>query len=449
MFAPASRRPPRSALSAFFAVSLSAAALALVGCSSPDETSPADTTPPDSCTTPQKNGHVLSLMKDVYLWYEEIPNVVHTEFDSPDALLDAIVFKEIDKWSYITTRAQNDAYYNEGVRVGLGVRMRQNEAGEVRLGLVYEGSPAHAAGLARGDKILALNGKTVAEIEEGDLWATILGEDIEGVEVEVTYEDLGGSTHSLTIEKAAFTYKSAPVHKVVQSGDRTVGYLFFDRFIGPSDEELTSVFQSFKEASVNDLVLDLRYNGGGLIDVALKLGGLIGGSITEGQVFNQTVHNDKHESWNETQLFEAYEESLDLPRVFILTTSSTASASELLINGLEPVISVTLIGGATYGKPVGSGSWGVCDLVVHPISFRMLNASGHGDFYEGLAADCIADDELSAALGDETEESFEEALHFIHNGSCSMSAQPKARGSRSMLSSKDLPLRGFQRELGF
>jgi C-terminal peptidase prc len=387
-------------------------------------------------------------MKNVYLWYEEIPDVDPAAFASPDELLDAVVYKDIDKWSYITTRAQNDAYYNEGVRVGLGVRMRQEESGEVRLGLVYEGSPAHAAGLQRGDKILALNGKTVAEIEEGDLWATILGEDKEGVKVDMAFEELGGSTRSLTIEKAAFTYKSAPVHKVVQSGDRAVGYLFFDRFIGPSHEELTQVFQSFKAAGVNELVLDLRYNGGGLIDVALKLGGLIGGSVTKGQVFNQTVHNDKHESWNKTQLFEAYEESLDLPRVFILTTPSTASASELLINGLEPVISVTLIGGATYGKPVGSGSWDVCDLVVHPISFRMLNASGHGDFYEGLPPDCIAGDELSAALGDETEESFEEALHFIQHGACSMSAQPKARGSRSTSSSKELPLRGFQRELG-
>lgn len=425
-----------------------------LGCSTPDEEpepQPVDPAPPPiaECSVADKNDYVFRLMKDAYLWYSKVPDVDHAAYPSPDDLLEDLMYSPIDRWSYIATKAENDAYYEEGKRVGLGFRMKYETEDSMRLALVYDGSPAAEAGLVRGDRILALNGKTIAEIDEGDLWETILGEDIEGVEVDLSLEDQNGTVKDLTLTKRSFKIVTTIAHTIFQAGDRTVGYLLFDRFLSTSDYELATVFTELKEGGVNELILDLRYNGGGLIDVAQRLGGLIGGVNVNDKVFNTLVHNDRHQDYDKDQLFLPQEHSLDLTRVFVIATGATASASELLINGLRPFVDVKLIGAQTYGKPVGMGAWTHCDIVIHPISFRMLNAKGEGDFYMGFPPDCAADDVLTAPIGGEGDLAFTEALHLLEHGACS--ASPLKIGTEAAPAdrrSKEIRLKGFRREVG-
>ncbi len=153
-----------------------------------------------------------------------------------------------------------------------------------------------------------------------------------------------------------------------------------------------------KAAGATELVLDLRYNGGGLVDVAVHLASLIGGTRTNGQVMLNYVHNDKiGPVLNKTTRFTSPDEALNLQRLVVITTRSSASASELVINSLRPFIPVTVIGDTTYGKPVGQYGLRFCDKVLYPVAFSIKNANLEGDFFDGIAVDCAAGDDYRSS----------------------------------------------------
>jgi C-terminal processing protease CtpA/Prc len=179
---------------------------------------------------------------------------------------------------------------------------------------------------------------------------------------------------------------------------------------------------------VNELVLDLRYNGGGLVDVAQHLASYIGGVRTDGLVFAEYFHNDKNTFRNRIIRFESKPQRLTLDRLIVVTTRSSASASELVINALRPFMPVVVIGGTTYGKPVGQYAIGFCDKLLAAVAFALRNADGHGDFFDGFPPDCPAPDEADHQLGDPEEGSLKEALTFATTGACSrrpLTAQQK------------------------
>jgi C-terminal processing protease CtpA/Prc len=178
-----------------------------------------------------------------------------------------------------------------------------------------------------------------------------------------------------------------------------------------------------KEAGVQDLVLDLRYNGGSLVDVAVHLSSLVGGAVTRGNVFAEFRHNDRNTRYNETLRFEEADQALNLSRLFVIATQSSASASELVINSLRPFIPVTVIGDRTYGKPVGQYGFEFCEKVLAPVAFKLVNADGAGDFFDGIAADCAAPDDIEHDLGAADEGSLAEALYVIRTGSCSTTTE--------------------------
>ena len=178
---------------------------------------------------------------------------------------------------------------------------------------------------------------------------------------------------------------------------------------------------------MTDVILDLRYNGGGLVSVSQHLAGLVGGVRTNTQVFVEFFHNDKNTSRNQVLRLEDPARAVDVPRLVVITTRASASASETLINGLRPFLPVTIVGGRTFGKPVGQYGFNFCDKVLFPVSFETRNASGEGDFFSGLRADCAAADDLDNALGDPEEASLAEALDFLRTGTCSPRASVASR----------------------
>jgi C-terminal processing protease CtpA/Prc len=205
----------------------------------------------------------------------------------------------------------------------------------------------------------------------------------------------------------------------------------FRNFVTPSYAALDDAFASLKAAGATELIVDLRYNGGGLVDVAVHLASLVGGAATQGRVFATFQHNDKNTALNEDLRFEtAPEQALNLSRLFVITTRSSASASELLINSLRPHVPVVVIGDATYGKPVGQYGFTFCDKVLAPVAFALVNSEGRGDFFDGIAPDCRAEDDAEHDLGAADEGSLAEALHYVRTGNCSAARTTRALRAR-------------------
>ena len=197
---------------------------------------------------------------------------------------------------------------------------------------------------------------------------------------------------------------------------QVVGHLVFKGFIGPSNAELDSAFTFFNSAGVQQLILDLRYNGGGRMDVTGKLASLIAGPATDGKVFVKYRHNNKRGDYDNELNFEAEANALNLNQLIVIASRGTASASEVIINGLKPYINVVVIGDNTYGKPVGMHTWTYDDYAFVPISFALLNASNVGGYYDGLPADSYIEDGLAWDFPDKNENRFKEAIYYLETG---------------------------------
>lgn len=378
-------------------------------------------TPPTSCTTTSQNLWVRDQLNTYYYWYQFLtPGVNPASFSSPEAYLEGVRYRPIDNsFSFITPAASNDAFYSDSQFIGYGFG-NQTTVNDIRVLQVYDDSPASEAGLSRGDRIVTVNGQSVtAMVANGTVGSAFGAADV-GVVTTIEWDTLAGQRRSARMVKRLVTIPTVSLTRVVEVDGRRVGYLFFRNFVQPSTAALTDAFAALKAAGANELVLDLRYNGGGLVDVAVHLASLIGGARTNGQVMLNYVHNDKiGPILNKTTRFASPEQALNLQRLVVIATRSSASASELVINSLRPFIPVTIIGDSTYGKPVGQYGLRFCDKVLYPVAFSIKNANLEGDFFDGIPVNCAAGDDYLRQLGDTAEASFAEALTFIRTGACS------------------------------
>jgi carboxyl-terminal processing protease len=388
----------------------------IVACAAPPD---ARAQGPASCTTSGQNLYVRDVMSEIYLWYSTMPSVNPTAYDSPEAYLEAVRYKTLDStFSYITSRAANDAFYSDSQFIGFGLSTSLDGV-EMRVLQVFPESPALEAGLSRGDRIVEIGGKLVTVlVASGEIGSAFGPSDI-GVEVDIAFLDQAGARREAHMVKRLVTIPTVSLTKIYNVGGRRVGYVFFRNFVQPSFEALDTAFAELSTAGVNDLVLDLRYNGGGLVSVAQYLAGYIGGKRTDGLVFAEYFHNDKNTFRNRVIRFETKPQSLTLDRLIVVTTGGSASASELVINALRPFIPVVVVGSRTYGKPVGQYGIEFCDKLLAPVSFALRNADGQGDFFDGFPPDCAAPDDADHQLGDPAEGSLKEALTFATTNACS------------------------------
>lgn len=382
---------------------------------------------PRNCTLTAQNLWVRDVLNEYYYWYRELPSVNAASFANPEAYLDAVRYRPLDaSFSYITSRAANDAFYGDSQFVGYGFSTQTTES-EMKVLQVFPDSPGADAGLARGDRILEINGRRVADLIASGQIGTAFGAATPGVVTEVRFRSREGRERLVRMLKAVVTIPTVSLTRTFDIDGRKVGYIFFRNFVNPSYEALDAAFSALKEAGATELVLDVRYNGGGLVDVAVHLASLVGGAPTAGRVFATFQHNDKNGALNETLRFEeAPAQALALSRLFVLTTRSSASASELVINGLRPHIPVVVIGDNTYGKPVGQYGFPFCEKVFAPVAFALVNADGRGDFFGGITPDCLAADDIEHDLGAADEASLAEALHFVRTGACSAATTARA-----------------------
>ncbi len=382
------------------------------------------------CSILGQNTFVREKLDEFYLWYRELPSTDPALFDSPEAYLNAVRFRPIDdSFSFISARETTTAFYSNSQFVGIGFTQKLLGRNELRIAQVFPGSPAAEARMERGDYLLAVNGRPVSELLATGQLGAELGPSTIGYTLELSWRSLRGEERSARVTKRLVTIPTVD-SAVIDENGLPIGYLHLRNFVEPTIPELDRAFNEFRAQGVVDVVVDLRYNGGGLVDVAQHLASLIGGMRTNTQVFAEYLHNDKQSSRNQQVRFSDPAAAIDVPRVVLITSEGSASASELVINGLEPFLPTTLVGRRTFGKPVGQYGFEFCDKVLFPVSFMTVNAAGDGEYYDGLPVDCPMRDGLNRPLGHPEEARLAEAIHFLRNGTCSA---PPAETSRPQL----------------
>ena len=337
------------------------------------------------------------VMSDYYLWahapVREGNNAGRDAGDFVEALR-----HPADRWSgtlsAYASKAQLSGEYNDGLDF-------VEEGGIAVVAHVHPESWAAKAGVKRGWR-LDTPGRGLAR------------------RTRIPFTDPDGKRHDVERRDRVGTVPES-WWRVVEQPGRKVAYLYLSGFHPPSRDQLSSSFAALKRAGVEDLVLDLRYNPGGSLGIALHLARLIAGPEQEGKIFQRTIHNERYGDNDRTARFKRHAEALGLKRVFVLTTKDTCSASESVITGLAPHINVVTVGTTTCGKPVGFTPldyWGISYWV---INFKLRNAAGQGDYFSGLAPTCEVKEDLRHTLGSPDEALFAEALHYMSTGRCSKS----------------------------
>lgn len=373
-----------------------------------------------------ENTEFFKIMSNWYYWYDVMPNVNPGIYASPYELLEALRFRPDDKWSYISSKEELEAYYQDSKYIGYGFGSAFDQEGKLRVTFIFNTVQLYANGVRRSWIIDKIN---QVKVQSGTNINQALGPNEVGVTNTFLFldpDDPDGPGIELTLPKQEVIMNTVLHKEVIEAAGKRVGYLVFKNFTAPSFAELEAAVDFFNSEGIDELILDLRYNGGGQTNVANYLGSIIGGSKVANKPFAKYLYNNKRESAeNFTDNFAAEQKTLDLDRLIAITTRSTASASEMVINGLKPFMPVYMVGEDTYGKPMGMNVWYYMDYAFVPVTFKIANANDEGDYFDGLRADSDAPDDITRMFGDPDEASLKAALGFIETGSFKL--QPRLK----------------------
>ncbi len=395
------------------------------------------------CSLRQRQDFALAALNEWYLFPTLMDQTANpANYTDVQGYIDALVAparaQSKDRFfTYITSIAQENAFFSSGSSAGFGVRLAYDSTNR-RLFVMeaFEGAPALAAGIDRGTEITAIGTSAGTMQTVSSLFASggsqavsdALGASTAGL-TRVLRIVNGSTTSDVTVAKA--DYSLTPVSsrygaKVILDGAKKVGYVNLRTFIDTADPALRSAFANFKSQGITEVIVDLRYNGGGLVSIAELFGDLLGGGRA-GQVFDYTTfRSEKAAQYNSQKNFVAQTETITPTKIAFIGMGGTASASEMVMNEMRPYLgtNAALIGSNTYGKPVGQIAIDKtsCDDRLRIIAFRTENANHQGDYYTGLASvmekTCAAADDIFHPLGDANETSVKGALDFLAGRSC-------------------------------
>jgi hypothetical protein len=288
-----------------------------------------------------------------------------------------------------------------------------DQSDNFRIVFVYRFTEAAEKGVKRGWILSKVNGTTVTISNFG----TILGENSVGVTNTITFINENSQNVVLSLTKEELTLTPVLHYEVLEQGPDKIGYMVFQDFIESANEEMDEVFDTFTNAGINELIIDMRYNGGGSVDVAEHLAGWLIGKDFANQPFLYYQHNGILSSYLDTMYtVPANTNGVSLDRIFFIGTEYTASASELIINGVEPFVSSILAGSSTHGKPVGMYAIPIEEYVTLPVAFKYSNKNHEGDFYNGIPPTLPAIDDFTRDFGDPQEASLKAILDYIETG---------------------------------
>jgi len=362
--------------------------------------------------------NLYDLMNANYLWYKLMPVVVKEDYKDPYELLDAMKYKTLDRWSFVQTYDEFLAY-SQGSFVGHGIRMGLDPTNKVRIAQIYTNSPLYVKGVRRGWIIKKLNGTDLAPIfinRDNTAYNQLIGPAQAGVINTFLFQIPDGRDSSITTTKSSFTLNTVILYDTLHLTSGITGHLVFDQFIPPSNLELETAFAFFKQNNVTDLIVDLRYNGGGDFSVLANISSYIAGAANFNTPFLKLTFNDKNTADNVTYNFKTVSFPLNLTKLITINTRATGSASEDLISGLKPHLNVISIGDTTNGKPVGMILVQYkTNYMFWPITFSVLNSANQGEFYEGIAPEKYVPDDITHDFNDRNEFCLKEAIFYLEH----------------------------------
>ena len=385
---------------------------------------------------------IWEALNTYYYWQDTVPDLADNRFNSQksyasflsrsnenqEQLFESLLFDK-DRFSWIVsdyTALENQlrrVYTTSGMILGLE-RIGESNVLFAYVRYVLPDSDASEKNIKRGDLFLSINNEQLTM----DNYRDLLSSDVELFSIQLA--QISGQTVtptgiSVDLVKAEIQENPIHIHKLIELNNAKIGYLMYNGFVADFDDQLESAFAEFQTQGINQLVIDLRYNRGGRTSSSIKLASMITGQFS-GEVFAQTQHNDKLSSLNEDYLFEATAAQLKMDRLYVISSAETASASELLINGLSPYINVILIGDDTTGK--NGGSYSIYDWIddegnrnprhtwaMQPITLKIVNSEGFADFENGLQADYRLQEDVAnlGFLGEIDEPLLEKTLEVM------------------------------------
>lgn len=401
----------------------------------------------------QVNDFVWKGMNLYYLWQEDVADLADDRFanqnelndflegfEDPTVLFNALrVDNTIDRFSVI----YSDYDVLEGILSGntlnngmdYGLRYKSGSTTDIYgwVRYIIPNSDAATKPISRGDIFYAINGTPLTI----DNYRTLLANDT--YTVNLADYDGGNITpngQSVTLTKTDLAENPIFINSVITQGTHNIGYLMYNGFYSDYESQLNAVFGNFQSQNVTDLVLDLRYNSGGSVATATKLASMITGQFTN-QLFARQQWNSKAQAYFEANNpgsllnnFVGGLNSLNLNKVYILTTKSSAPASELVINCLKPYITVVQIGDITTGKNVGSVTLydsptfakqnvnPAHKYAMQPIVLKIVDKNGFGDYTSGIAPTTLLPENMTnlGILGDVNEPLLNTAINQIVAG---------------------------------
>jgi len=350
---------------------------------------------------------------------------------------------------------------------------------DLRIKYVYPGSPADLAGVKRGYQIVSINGNTSLSYDGGTNLNFVINAYSASSTITMILKKYDGTPLTVNMNTASYTIQPVITSEVLtQASGKKVGYIVFNSFVSLASAQpaLQTAFNTFTTAGITDLVVDLRYNGGGYVETAQYLDNLIAPTSVGTGVMYTAYFNPLLTSNSETLLRNQvrrdpttntlynYADNIDysvagnttkfakvgtlnISRVFFIVTGSTASASELTINCLRPYMNVQLIGNTSYGKPVGFFDIDINKYTMYIPEFETKNSAGQGGYYSGMQPGTstypgyYGADDVTKDFGDPTEALLAEAIHYVNNASYSvappLAIQSVAEGTSTVFSADD------------
>lgn len=385
---------------------------------------PVDDPDPVVLTPAMARDSLYYLMKQWYYWYDLMPVVNKANYADPYELMEAMRYKPLDRWSFVADYDEFVAQM-EGTFVGHGFRIGVDEEEKARIAMIYSRSPLYANGVRRGWIVKKINNVDIAPIlisGDGAAYSNVIGPAQAGITNTFIFQKPDGTEVTVSSTKSSFTINSVLLYDTLHLSSGITGHLVFESFIQPSSDELADAFEFFKANNVKDLILDLRYNSGGYLYVAQTLASYIAGN-TPGSAkatFAKLKYNNVNTNQNTTYPFKTTSYPLDLPRLVVITTRLTASASEAVMNGLTPFMNVISLGDTTNGKPTGMNGWPVGEKYFFwPVTFKIVNKNDEGEYFDGIAPAKMLTDDIRYDFDDRKELCLGEAIHYLTTGSVS------------------------------
>jgi C-terminal processing protease CtpA/Prc len=379
---------------------------------------------PAYTTDEMARDHLYDVMNQYYLWYDLMPVVTKENYKTPYTLLDAMMYKTFDRWSFVETYDEYLAQMN-GTFVGHGIRLGLDPSDQVRIVMIYKNSDLYSKGVRRGWIVKTLNGTALAPIfisGDGTAYNNLIGPSQAGVTNTFVFHTPAGKDSTVTSTKSEFITNPVLIADTLHLSSGVAGHIVLEQFFPPADVELDSAFALFNRSNVSSLIVDLRYNGGGVLDLCTTLASYMAGSAHANTTFLGLNFNNKNTDQNTVFKYKVLLNAVTLTKIVFINSRYTASASEDVINGLKPIFNsnIVCLGDTSGGKPVGmNGFLYGNSYLFWPITFKVVNSLGEGDFYSGIPPAKYVTDDITHDFPDRNEVNLKEAIYYLEHGTLS------------------------------